>query len=100
MLLVVVVVVVIAVVVVVVVVTAAAVVVVVVVWLLLPSKVTTVKFRYWLNSLYQFSLSQSLISSSSIAKGDSPATPSELLPSLCKASAIVYNAMMLMKVIA
>ena len=66
---------------------------------LFPPKVTTVKFRYWLNALYQFSLSQSLVSSSSTPKGEgSSASPSDLLPSLSKASAIVYNAMMLMKV--
>ena len=54
-------------------------------------QVTTVKFRNWLRTLHQFSVAQTVLSSSH------PHT-SDVIPALCKASAIVYNAMMLTKV--
>ena len=54
-------------------------------------QMTVVKFRSWLSALQQFSAAQNLLVSS-------PATASSLIPALCKASAVVYNSMMLAKV--
>jgi len=50
-----------------------------------------VKFRNWLRVLHQFSVAQTVLASSH------PHT-SDIIPALCRASAIVYNAMMLTKV--
>jgi len=54
-------------------------------------QVTAVKFRNWLRVLHQFSFAQTVLASSH------PHT-SDIIPALCRASAIVYNAMMLTKV--
>ena len=71
------------------------------------------KFRCWLNALYQFSLSQSLLCIPHGKEGggmeeegqqeerreeDSMSSTTILIPALSKAAAIVYNAMMLVKV--
>lgn len=56
----------------------------------LSKMITVVKFRNWLSALQQFSAAQNLLVSS-------PAAASSLIPALCKASAVVYNSMMLAK---
>ena len=57
-------------------------------------QVTTVKFRNWLKALYQFSLSQAVLCSST----SSPSSTAGLVPALARSSSIVYNAMFLIKV--
>ena len=57
-------------------------------------QVTSVKYRNWLNALCQFSQAQLLVSSISRRSSDT----THLIPALCEASAIVYDAMNLIKV--
>ena len=59
-------------------------------------QVATVKYRHWLSALYQFSQAQCFLLSS---KQRGPDTTSDLISALCRTSAIIYDSMMLVKVI-
>ena len=58
-------------------------------------QVATVKYRHWLSALHQFSQSQCILLSS---QQHTAATTCDLITALCRASAIIYDAMMLAKV--
>lgn len=57
-------------------------------------QVTSVKYRNWLNALSQFSQAQLHVSS--VSRHTSATT--QLIPALCEAAAMVYDAMNLIKV--
>lgn len=72
------------------------------IYLKLSKLVSSVKFRNWLSSLYQFSVAQNLISSTStLPSSSSPhhtlPTTTSLTPALCKASSLVCDAILLVK---
>ena len=57
---------------------------------------TTVKYRHWLSALHQFSQAQCILLSSQ-QQAAAAANP-HLISALCRASAVIYDAMMLAKV--
>ena len=62
----------------------------------LSKTVTTVKYHHWLSALHQFSQAQCILLSSK--QQAAAANCPQLISALCRASAVIYDAMMLAKV--
>ena len=60
-------------------------------------QVTTVKYRHWLSALHQFSQAQCILLSSQQQQAAAATSP-HIISALCRASAVIYDAMMLAKV--